>query len=99
MTIPFWHNVSLVLLVVEAFLLALIPLVVLYFVNRGLRQFRSSLRPFSLQVRMRAQQVEQVTAQVGELIVAPIIAIYALGARLHRILRTIAGLPRKGIHL
>ncbi len=97
MTIPFWRDVSVVLLAVEAFVLALIPLAALYFASRGLRQFRSFLRPLFPQTRVRVQQVERITVQGSELIVAPIIAFYALTAYLQRILLTMAGLPRGGI--
>jgi len=97
MTIPFWRNISIVLLAVEAFVLVLIPLVTLYFANRGLHRLRSFLRPIFPRTRDRVQQVERVTAQVGELIVAPIIAVYALAVRLRCMVLTMAGLPRGGI--
>ena len=97
MTIPFWRDVSVVLLAVEAFVLILIPLVALYFANKGLRRLRSFLRPIFPRTRARVQQVERVTAQAGELIVAPIIATYALAARLRCIVLTMSGLPRGGI--
>lgn len=97
MTIPFWRDVSVVLLVVEAFILALIPLGVLYFVNRGLQRLRAFLRPIFRRTRARVQQVERVTFQVSELIVTPIIAIYALASRVRRIILTMAGFPRGGV--
>ena len=94
MDIPLWRDVSAVLLAVEAFVLALIPLGVLYFANKVLRELRSSLRPLFPRARARVQQVEWYTAQTGELIVAPIIAVYALVARLRSIAGTMAGLER-----
>lgn len=97
MTIPFWRNVSVVLLAVEAFVLALVPLVALYFANKGLWRLRSSLRHIFPRTRERVQQVERVTVRIGELIVAPIIAIYALAARFRCMVLTLAGLARGGI--
>jgi len=97
MTIPFWRNVSIVLLAAEAFILTLFPLVAFYFANRGLRRLRSFLRPIFPQTRARVQQVERVTALSSELIVAPIIAAYALAARLQRIVLVMVGLPRRRV--
>ena len=97
MTIPFWRNVSIVLLAVEAFVLALIPLVALYFANKGLRQFRSFLPPIFPRMRARVQQVERVTVRVGELIVAPIIAIYAMATCARRTASAMVGFPKGGI--
>ena len=50
MTISFWRDVSVVLLVVEALIFALVPLVVLYFTNKGFRRLRSLLQPLFPQI-------------------------------------------------
>lgn len=97
MTIPFWRNVSIVLLAAEAFVLVLLPLVALYFANRGLRRLRSFLQPIFPQARARVQQVERATTLASELIVAPIIAAYALAARLQRIVLVMVGFSRRGV--
>jgi len=94
MSIPFWRDLSLLLLAAEVFILALIPLVALYYASRGLHRLRPPLRPFFTRIRGRAQQVERTMVRLGELIVAPIIAIYVLAARVWRFALAIAGLPR-----
>jgi hypothetical protein len=96
-SIPLWRDISVVLLSVEVFVLSLIPLVVLYFANKGLWRLGSSLRPIFARARARVRQVETVTARVTEVIVAPIIAVYALAARLRRIVVTMGGLPGGGV--
>lgn len=98
MNIPFWRDVSLVLLAVEAFALALIALVASYFASKGLLRVRSFLRPLFPRIRSRVQQIERIMVQVGEVVVAPIIAIYVLAARVGRTALAIAGLPRGGAH-
>ena len=98
MNIPFWRDVSLVLLIAEAFVLALIPLVAFYFSSKGVRRLRASLQPLFPRVRARAQQVERITVRLGELVVAPIIAIYVLATRVWRVALAIVGLPRGGTH-
>ena len=98
MNIPFWRNVSAVLLAAEAFVLALIPLVAFYLAGKGVLRLRFFLRPLFLRIRARVQQVERITVWLGELVVAPIIAIYVLAARVWGIALAIAVLPRGGTH-
>jgi len=95
MGIPFWRDVSVILLVVEALVLALIPLMVLYVLNRGVWRLRCALRPVFPSVLTRVRQVERATVRLGGLVVVPIVAVYALAARMYAILLSILGLPRK----
>jgi len=95
--IPLWRDISVVLLALEAFVLALVPLVVLYLANRGLRRLRSAVRPAFPWIRVRVRQVESVTTHLGELVVAPIIAVYASAAGVRRTVLAMVGLSRGGI--
>ena len=97
MGIPFWRDVSLVLLALEAFVLALIPLAIAYGINRGLWKLRPAVRPAFCQVRARAEQVQQATGRASEGILLPIITVHALAARVVRTLSAMAGIPRGGI--
>jgi hypothetical protein len=97
MDIHLWRDISVVLLAVEAFVLAIVPLAILFVANKGLQRLRGSLRPVLPAIRARVQQVEVVTARAGELIVAPIIATYAFAARLRRVGQRVVGLPREDV--
>jgi len=98
MDIPLWRDISVVLLVIEAFVLVLVPLAVLYLTNRGLWRLRASLRPVFPVIRGRVEQIHADTARVADLLVTPIIAIYALASRLRTTVLTVLGLSRQGIH-
>ena len=97
MGFPFWRNMSAVLLALEAFILALVPLAVLYYGNKGLLRLRALLPPVFPRIRARVEQVEKVSAQTSEVVVAPIIAVYAFMARMQRTAMAIVGLPKGGL--
>ena len=97
MTISFWRDVSVVLLVVEAFIFALVPLVVLYFTNKGFRRLRSLLQPLFPQILHRVRQVERVTVGMSGRVVTPIIVVYAWIARIRSVTLAVIGLLR--VHL
>jgi hypothetical protein len=97
MNISLWRDISVVLLALEAFILALIPLAVVYFANKGLWRLRASVRPLFRQVREYVQQVEMTTTRVAEMVVAPIMSFYALVARVRGTILTVVGLMWGGI--
>jgi hypothetical protein len=97
MDIALWRDISVVLLVIEAFAMALVPLAILYLANRGLWRLRDSLRPVFPAIRGCVEQVQSNTARVADLLVGPIIAIYALASRLRTTVLTVLGLSRQGI--
>jgi hypothetical protein len=97
MNIPLWRDMSIVLLAIEAFVLALVPLAILYFANRGLWRLRTSLRPVFTVIRGRVEQIQVATARLAGFLVAPIIAIYALASRVRTVVLKVGGLPRGGI--
>jgi hypothetical protein len=93
LSIPFWRDVSVVLLGLEAFIRGLVPLAVLYYAGKGVRDVRGSLRPAFLAVRVRMQKVETATARVAGLVVTPIIASYGFAAQVHGVICSLVGLP------
>ena len=97
MTLPVWRDVSVVLLAVEAFVLALVPLAVLYVANKGFLRLRSSLRSLFPRVLDQARRVERITTKVSGWIVSPIIGAYGLLAHVRAVVLTIVGLPRGGV--
>ena len=82
MGIPFWRDAAIVILAVELFIFALLPLAILFVLNRLMWQARSSVRPIFPQALGRVQEVEWLTAGVGEAIVSRIISVYAMAARI-----------------
>jgi hypothetical protein len=96
MDIPLWRDISILLLVAEAFVLALVPMAAVYLVNMGLRQLRNSLQSVFPPILLRVLQAELVTVRASELLVKPIIATYSLAARVLRVSQVIVGLPWGG---
>ena len=97
MTIPFLRDVSVVLLALEAFVIGLVPLAVLYVAAKALHQVPQSIRPVLRQLRAQVEQVQTITHQVSELIVAPIIAMYCLVTRVRSFIMAVIGLLPGGI--
>jgi hypothetical protein len=82
MGIPFWRDAAIVVLAVELFIFAVLPLAVLFILNRLMWQARSSVRPIFPQVLGRVREAEWLTVGVSDVIVSRIIWVYALAARI-----------------
>jgi hypothetical protein len=86
MEIGFWRDISVVLLVLEAFILSLIPLVVVYFLGRGVTYVLRETPGVFAQIRGGLTQVHDMVAQITEQIVAPVLAVARTVAQIRGIL-------------
>jgi len=83
-------DLALILLVVEAVILAIPLLVILFYVIKYLPQVRAPIRPNLLKVRRTMKQVEEVTKLVLGMVVQPLLWMAASAAGLKRALGYLA---------
>lgn len=74
-TVAWWRNVAGLLLMFEAFVIALPILIGFFFAVRGIRALRAKLTTVLPLVRQRTVQVEETTRLVSRVLVAPPIRI------------------------
>jgi hypothetical protein len=79
--LPLWRDAALILLIIEAFILALIPGIILFFAQKYLRVFRRWLKLPLLQTQLWALRIQQSVQRGTEAIAAVPIEIYAFSAR------------------
>ncbi len=74
-TLVAWRDVALILLVIEVFIVALVPLVLSYFAIRGLRVARARFIQHIPIGQRYVKRTEQVTRRVSNILVAPPIRV------------------------
>jgi len=84
------RDLALILLVVEAVIIAIPLLVILFYVIKYLPQVRAPIRPSLLKVRRTMKQVEEVTKLVLGMVVQPLLWMAASAAGLKRALGYLA---------
>jgi type IV secretory pathway TrbD component len=75
------RDIALVILIIEAFVLALVPLAAFYFGIRGMRALRLKIDPQFPMVQGRLRRMAQTTRTASERIVRPFIALGVLRAQ------------------
>lgn len=73
MTLGNWRDLAIVLLALEAFLLSLIPAVILYFALRGMSWLIRKLRSVMPTVQGYFRKAATVTEEISQQAVAPVI--------------------------
>ena len=86
-----WRDLSVVLLVLEAFVLLLVPLAAAFFAARGARWVVVRARPAMRQVQQGAERVRQTTQDVSLRVVNPLIRVRLLPAFLNGLWRGVWG--------
>ncbi len=84
MNLAAWRDASLVLLALQTLLLVIVVGAVLYFLNRGMAALRRTLRRTFPLVQARLWRVAEISRQVSEKAVAPVIRAETAAARIHR---------------
>jgi len=87
--IPTGRDIALVILIIEAFVLSLVPLTAFYFGIR-MQALRRKLDPLIPQTQMRLRRVAQTTQAVSQRAISPIIALSCLWARVRHTGRALA---------
>ncbi len=78
-----WRDISLIFLIPQAILIALVPLTILLASVYGLGKLYAWLPGFFAKARAIMAGIHLRVEQVSEAIAAPLIALYALAARLN----------------
>jgi hypothetical protein len=84
-TLTFWTAASIILLALEMIVLMLIPGAILFFSIRGLWAMEKKMREVSPKVQGAFRQVNLMTHQAAEKVVAPVIKVEATNAQIRAI--------------
>ncbi|NOZ70423.1 MAG: hypothetical protein GXP38_00680 [Chloroflexi bacterium] len=91
MTLPVWRDIALVFLIIQAFILALIPGLIFYFGNKGLHSFITWLRRKGMP---KAQQysalVASETKRYSQMVITPVVI---LDSEVTRAKQTLGAVP------
>jgi hypothetical protein len=91
MTLPLWRDIALVFLIIQAFILALIPGIAFYFANKGLRFALTWLREKGMPEAQRySALVASETKRYSQKIIAPVII---LDSEVTRTKHTLGAIP------
>jgi len=86
-TISVLADMSLVLVAIEFLLLTAVPLVILYFINRGIRWLNAHLKLWLRQVQAGSDKVQSVVTQGAQSVLKPFVALSIYLARLRGLVR------------
>lgn len=78
-------DISVVILAIEAFVILLVPGVIVFFAIRGINWLQRQLRKYGPMARFRFNQAAQISEDMSHYAAAPFIAASATSARLRRI--------------
>ena len=95
MNLTQWTNASIILLCLEAFVLMLIPGIILFFSLRGLWIAERKMRAVSPKVQEVFRRVNEVTHQTADKIVEPVIKVSEKTAQVQAIGRGTASLLKR----
>jgi len=94
-TVSILADISAVLVIVEFILLAAIPLLVLYFIVKGVRWLNEHLRPWLQQMQAKVDQVRDAVKRGSQAVAKPFVAISVCAAQVQGLFRGITrGLSR-----
>ncbi len=92
-TLAFFRDLSIMLLCLEAFILMLIPGIILFFAQRYLRRFRHWLRLPLLRVQVYALRVQHLTMRATDGVARVPIAMQMIATRVRVTARHLARNP------
>lgn len=95
MELTFWRDLSIVLLVLEAFILMLVPGVILFFSIKGIQALQNKLREYAPKVQGVFHQVDRTSRKVSDKVAAPFIAVSAARAQVKGLQRGAASLFKR----
>ena len=84
MSLANWRDLSVVLLAIEAFMISLVPAVMLFFCVRGISWLLKQLRAYAPKVQDYFRQGAQIAEDVSQKIAAPFFAVGAAAAQVRR---------------
>lgn len=86
-TISVLADMSLVLVAIEFLVLTAVPLLILYFINRGVRWLNVHLRLWLRQVQAGSGKVQNVVTQSARTVLKPFVALSVYLAQLRGLVR------------
>ncbi len=92
-TLAFLRDLSVILLCLEAFILLLVPLVIVFFAQRYLRRFRHWLRLPLLRVQVYTLRVQHLAMRATDGVARVPIAMHMLGTQVEVTIRHLARNP------
>jgi len=96
MTLANWRDISLILLAVEAIILALIPGLIFYFLWKGFRTATSWLRMIGLPEGQRySRMMKEVTQRYSKKVVRPVAKIETTLTQTSQTLNSVATIPKQ----
>ena len=95
MNLSQWTSASIILLCIEAFVLMLVPAIILFFSIRGLWSAERKMREVSPKVQEVFRRVNTVTHQTADKIVEPVIKVSEKTAQIQAIGRGTASLLKR----
>jgi len=75
MDLGFWRDISVVLLVIEAFVLSLVAGVIVYAIGRGITYLLREIPKVFAQIRDILAQVQTVVTQITDRAISPVLAV------------------------
>jgi hypothetical protein len=94
-TLTFWTSASIILLALETMVIMLVPAAILFFSVRGLWAPEKKMREVSPKVQGVFRQVNLLTHQAAEKIVAPVIKVEATTAQVQAMGKGTASLLKR----
>ncbi len=98
MTLATWRDLSVILLAIEAFLMVLIPGIVLYLAIRGMSWATRKLRSTAPVVQNAFRKVASISEQASHRVASPIIATSATMAQVRSLRSAPVALLRRAPH-
>ena len=84
MSLANWRDLSIVFLALPAFILGLVPAVLLYFLIRGMEWVLRQLRSVAVPIQAQFRKVADLTERASQGITAPIIATKSSAEQVRR---------------
>lgn len=84
MTLAHWRDLAVILLVIEAFIISLIPGIILFFAVRGMLWVIHKLRGVAPTVQGYFRKAATISEQASQRVAAPVIATSATLAQVNR---------------
>ncbi len=86
-TLNLLMDISVILIAIELFVILLIPLVILFLVNKGVSYLPRLMRRYGQMAQLGFRQAGEIAERASQKIAAPIIAAEAFSSRIERMRR------------
>lgn len=81
MSLGNWRDLATILLVIEAFVIILVPGIILYFAVRGMLALNRKMAVWLPQLQSYFYRAHEISRKISDKIAAPVLAVDSAGAR------------------